>query len=133
MKNYQIFNAYQTFEKIINLNYKDYDINVDIALMFNELTERYQIITMMLNKLNNEYCAVGENGQYLMNGNNPVMKPGKSLEEYNRELAQLSNADANYDPEKIVVRRDSFRDVLPNPKDILLLKDFITFEKEDKK
>lgn len=134
MKNYQIFNAYPAFAKIAELNYKDYDVNVDVALMLIELEKRYKIITKMIDKLKIEYCQVRDNGQFLTDENgNLVMKPDKSLAEFEAELAKISDADANYNPEKIVIYRDSFRDKMPNPKEIVQLKDFVIFEKEDRK
>ena len=40
MKNYQIFNAYPTLMKFADLNYNDYDVNLNIALMLNDVTTR---------------------------------------------------------------------------------------------
>lgn len=130
MKNYQIFNAYPTLMKLADFNYSDYDLNLNIALMLNDVTTRYNIISSMIKKLTNEYCVIDENGRVVMNGNVPAMKPGKSLEEYNVEMQKISEADAKYDHEKIVVNKHSFRGVLPSPKEILQVQDFITFAKE---
>lgn len=132
MKNYQIFNAYPAFVKIAELNYNDYDINVDVALMLMELEKRYKIITKMIDKLQVEYYQAHDDGQFVVDENgNYVIKSGKSLVEFEAELAKLSDADANYNPEKIVIYRNSFRDKMPNPKEIVQLQDFVIFKKED--
>ena len=132
MKNYQIFNAYQSFEKLMSLNYSDYDINVDLALMYMELEKRYNIITAMIHKLYGEFYAV-EQGQYVIDiTGNYVLKPDKSQTDLNKELDKISNADANYEPTKITIYRDTLRDNLISPKDIVLLKDFIVFSKDTK-
>lgn len=130
MKNYQIFNAYPTLMKFADMNYNDYDVNLNIALMLNDVTTRYNIISSMIRKLNDEYCMVDENGRLKMNGGAPLMKPDKSYEEYEAEMQKISDGDANYAPEKIVINRHSFRGVLPSPKEILQVQDFITFTKE---
>lgn len=130
MKNYQIFNAYPTLMKFADMNYNDYDVNLNIALMLNDVTTRYNIISSMIRKLNDEYCMVDENGRLKMNGGAPLMKPGKSYDEYEAEMQKISDGDANYAPEKIVINRHSFRGVLPSPKEILQVQDFITFTKE---
>ena len=130
MKNYQIFNAYPTLMKLADLNYNDYDVNLNIALMLNDVTTRYNIISSMIKKVTDEYCLVDDNGRVRMAGGKPLMKPEKSLDEYNAEMQKISDGDANYEPEKIVVNRHSFRGTLPSPKEILQVQDFITFAKE---
>ena len=130
MKNYQIFNAYPTLVKLADMNYNDYDVNLDIALMLNDVTTRYNIISSMIKRVTEEYCVADENGYVRMNGGSPVMKPGKSPEEYDAEMQKISDGDANYDPEKIIVNRASFRGTLPSPKEILQVQDFISFVKE---
>lgn len=124
MKNYQIFNAYSSFEKLMDLNYSDYDINVDLALMYIEIEKRYNIITTMVNKLYSDFCTVRED-QY-------VLKQGKLQVDFDKELDKISNADASYEPSKITIYRDTLRDNLLSPKDIVLLKDFIVFSKDSK-
>lgn len=130
MKNYQIFNAYPTLMKLADFSYNDYDVNLNIALMLNEVTARYNIISSMISKLTSEYCEIDDNGRVKMYGDNPVMKEGKSLAEYNAEMQRISDGDAKYEPEKVVVNKHSFRGMLPSPKEILLVQDFITFTKE---
>ena len=130
MKNYQIFNAYPTLMKFADLNYNDYDVNLNIALMLNDVTTRYNIISSMIRKLNDEYCLVDENGRMKMNGGAPLMKPGKEYYEYEAEMQKISDGDANYAPEKIIINRHSLRGSLPSPKEILQVQDFITFTKE---
>ena len=130
MKNYQIYNAYQSFEKLMNLRYNDYDTNVDIALMYMEIEKRYNIITSMLNKLYNEFCVIDAHGNVVDSNGNYTIKPDKSYEDFMQELNKISNADANYNPVKITVNRNTFRGDMPNPKDIVLLQEFITFSKD---
>lgn len=130
MKNYQVFNAYPTLMKLADMSYNDYDVNLDVALMLNDVTTRYNIISSMIKKVTDEFCAVDDNGRVRMVGGSPLMKPGKSLDEYNAEMQKISDGDANYDPDKIVVNRHSFRGTLPSPKEILQVQDFITFVKE---
>ena len=130
MKNYQIFNAYPTLMKMADLSYNDYDINLSIALMLNEVSARYNIISSMIKKLTDEYCELDDDGRVKMCGEHPMMKAGKSLNEYNAEMQKISDGDAKYEPEKVVVNKHSFRGMLPSPKEILQVQDFITFAKE---
>ena len=130
MKNYQIFNAYPSFEKLMSLNYDDYDTNVDIALMYMEIEKRYKIITSMLNKLYNEFCVIDVTGSVIDANGNYMIKHNKSYNDFMQELDKISNADANYDPVKITIHRNTFRGEMPNPKDIVLLQEFITFSKD---
>lgn len=132
MKNYQIYNAYPALMKLADLQYNDYDVNLNIALMLQDVESRYKIITSMIGKLNMEYCVANEDGRIVLHDGNPAMKQGKTMAEYNAELQKISDSDANYNPEKIVIYRNSLRDGLPNPREILQLRDFVTFVKEDK-
>ena len=132
MKNYQLYNAYPALMKLADLQYSDYDVNLSIALMLQEVEKRYKIITSMIGKLNAEYCLADENGNIAVYNGNPALKQGKTMDEYNAELRKISEADASYNPEKIVIYRNSLRDELPNPREILQMQDFVTFVREDK-
>lgn len=132
MKNYQIYNAYSVLTKLADLQYNDYDVNLGVALMLNDVESRYKIITSMINKLNTEYCVIDENGKVALINGKPELKEGKSLAEYNAELQKISEADANYEPEKVIIYRNSLRGTFPNPREILQIQDFVTFVKEER-
>lgn len=129
MKNYQIFNAYEPLVRLSELKFNDYGVSYDISLLLSEIGDRYKIIATMLAKINAEYCVTDESGNVITRGGKPVMIHGKSYADYNAEMSAVSEVDARYEPIKVAVSEKTFKDELPSPRDMALLKDFISFER----
>ena len=83
-------------------------------------------------KLNSEYFANDCDGKPIYQNGVPVIKHGKTLDEYNNELARLADADAQITRNlPIKVNKATFNSELPPPEDILALDGLIEFEESN--
>lgn len=129
MTNIQINSSISYVIKLSKLRLEDYDTTLSVALLLKEMRDRNDTFLSEYGKLNSEYFANDCDGKPIYQNGVPVIKHGKTLDEYNNELARLADADAQITRNlPIKVNKATFNSELPPPEDILALDGLIEFE-----
>lgn len=131
MKNSEIFNAYLPLVRLSKMKFTNYEKSISLALLLREIREKYEIIFSLASEINEEFVVSDGNGNFITKKGLPVIRQGKDMAEYQREMKLLSDTDTEIHSRKIILSEKDFKDEIPSPEDILAVSSFVSFEGVD--
>lgn len=125
LKYYEIIDAYNALDKLIDIEFNNGNVALQIGLIFDEVSTHYYEYSRQEIQIILKYCEKDEKGLPIRDSfNNYKIADANSREQVNSELTGLAATEVEID-DNLKLSKETFSVIKITPNDALKLKKFI--------